>query len=78
MNTTFAPICMTEEFWANSQFSIARCYGQIKVGNHTYVIVYHVTDEVDGVKIKTYEVNIDNRTYPLKEDFLIALEYFNP
>ncbi len=21
---------------------------------------------------------IDNRTYPLKEDFLIALEYFNP
>ena len=24
-----------------------------------YVNVYHVTDEVDGVKIKTYEVNID-------------------
>lgn len=39
MNTTFAPICMTEEFWANSPFSIARHYGQIKVRNHTYVIV---------------------------------------
>lgn len=39
MNTTFAPICMTEEYWANSYFSIARYYGQIKVGNHTYVIV---------------------------------------
>ena len=39
MKTTFAPICMAEEFWANSHFSIARYYGQIKVGNHTYVIV---------------------------------------
>lgn len=38
-NNTFAPICMTEEYWANSPFSIARYYGQIKVDNHTYVIV---------------------------------------
>lgn len=38
-NNTFAPICMTEGFWANSQFSIVRHYGQIKVGNLTYVIV---------------------------------------
>lgn len=38
-NNTFAPICMAEEFWANSQFSIVRYYGQISVGNHTYVIV---------------------------------------
>lgn len=28
-----------KNFWANSQFSIVRHYGQIKVGNHTYVIV---------------------------------------
>jgi len=33
------PILMTEEFWANSQFSIARYYGQIKVGGDLYVIV---------------------------------------
>lgn len=38
-SNTFAPICMTEEFWANSPFSIARHYGQIKIGDHTYVIV---------------------------------------
>lgn len=32
-------IVMTEEFWANSQFSIARYYGQIRIGNHYWVIV---------------------------------------
>ena len=32
-------IVMTEEFWANSQFSIARYYGRIRVGNHDWVIV---------------------------------------
>lgn len=32
-------IVMTEEYWANSQFSIARYYGQIQIENHLYVIV---------------------------------------
>ena len=35
MNT----ILMTEEYWATSQFSIARYYGQIKVGGIEYIIV---------------------------------------
>lgn len=30
---------MTEEFWANSPFSIARYYGRIKVDRHEYIIV---------------------------------------
>lgn len=32
-------IVMTEEFWANSQFSIARYYGRIRIDNHDWVIV---------------------------------------
>ena len=32
-------IVMTEQYWNNSQFSIARYYGRIHVGNHDYVIV---------------------------------------
>ena len=36
MNT---PILMTEEYWANSQFSIARYYGGINIGSHRYIIV---------------------------------------
>ena len=30
---------MTEEYWANSQFSIARHYGQISINGKPYVIV---------------------------------------
>lgn len=33
------PIVMTEEFWANSQLSLARYYGRIKFGGHEYIIV---------------------------------------
>lgn len=32
-------ILMTEEFWASSQFSVARHYGGIKIGGHLYIIV---------------------------------------
>ena len=30
---------MTEKYWVNSQFSIARYYGRVSVGGHEYVIV---------------------------------------
>jgi len=30
---------MTEEFWANSQLSVARYYGRCKMDGHEYVIV---------------------------------------
>ena len=33
------PVCMTEEFWANSLLSIARHYGRIKFYGHEYYIV---------------------------------------
>ena len=33
------PILMTEEFWANSLFSIARYYGRIKAFGYEYWIV---------------------------------------
>lgn len=33
------PLIITEEFWANSQLSIARYYGQIKMDDKEYVIV---------------------------------------
>lgn len=38
-NNNFSPICMTEEFWANSQFSVARYYGRAKINGHEYIIV---------------------------------------
>lgn len=33
------PILMTEEYWANSQFSIARYTGAINLDGHRFVIV---------------------------------------
>ena len=33
------PICMSEEFWIDSQLSIARFYGRVKFGGHEYYIV---------------------------------------
>lgn len=33
------PILMTEEYWANSQFSVARYTGAIKLDGNRYVIV---------------------------------------
>lgn len=34
-----APLLMTEEFWANSQLSIARYYGEITFDGRKYIIV---------------------------------------
>lgn len=34
-----APICMTEEFWANSPLSVARYYGRIQYNGHTLWIL---------------------------------------
>lgn len=34
-----APICMTEEYWANSYFSVARYTGHIKAFGYEYIIV---------------------------------------
>ena len=33
------PLLMTEEFWANSQFSIARYYGGMTQNGHKYIIL---------------------------------------
>ena len=33
------PLLMTEEFWANSQLSIARYYGKITFNGRKYIIV---------------------------------------
>lgn len=37
--TTRTPICMCEEFWANSQFSVARYSGRIAWNGHTFWIL---------------------------------------
>lgn len=38
-NNNFAPVCMAEEFWANSQLSVARYYGHCRCFGREYIIV---------------------------------------
>lgn len=39
MSTQHYPICMAEEYWANSYFSVARYRGGIQMDQHSYNIV---------------------------------------
>lgn len=39
MNKPPKPLLMTEEYWANSQLSIARYYGALRISNYNYIIV---------------------------------------
>lgn len=39
MTNNDMPICMAEEYWANTQFSIVRHYGRITIGRDEYIIV---------------------------------------
>lgn len=38
MNTNY-PLLMTEEFWANSQLSVARYFGGVTFAGRKYIIV---------------------------------------
>lgn len=66
MTTMKLPIAMSEEYWANSQFSVARYTGSIKVNNATYVIVnkFGVTIFELSSPSSEYYVGDDNMAIP--------------
>lgn len=37
--STYKPILMDESYWANSQLSVARLYGQVRLNGVEYIIV---------------------------------------
>lgn len=38
-NNNFTPVCMTEQYWRNTQLSVAALSGHVRVWGHVYVIV---------------------------------------
>lgn len=52
---------MTEEYWANSQFSIARYYGQIRINGKDYIIV-----NKEGITI--FELSDPNNPHYVGDD----------
>lgn len=50
-NNTFPPICMAEDYWADSQFSVAKYYGgciinkmRFRIVNKAGITVYELSD----------------------------------
>lgn len=64
MNNDFKPICMTEEFWANSQFSIARHFGGITVNGQKYVIVNKEGKDIFECSEEAEKAGRDNAIEP--------------
>ena len=47
-------IMMTKEFWSNSQFSIARFFGGVRINGTRYIIMGNEQDLVDDKFAKYY------------------------
>ena len=63
-NTKFAPVCMAEEFWANSQFSLARYTGSIRINGHVYVIVNKEGKDIFECSIEAEKAGRDKAIEP--------------
>lgn len=46
------PLVMTEEFWANSQFSLAGHYGRVRLKGHEYWIVNKEGIDIFALSVK--------------------------
>ncbi len=51
------PICMSEEYWTNSQLSIVRHYGRIKYNGHEFIIVNKLGWDI--IRCSAYAVKHD-------------------
>ena len=68
-------IIMTEEYWATSQFSIARYYGGIKVGGVDYVIVNKEGKDIYECSIEAVKAGREKAIEPGEPADLIDKRY---
>lgn len=69
---------MTEEFWANSQFSVARYYGRIKISSNEYIIVNKEGKDIFECSYDAEKATgISIYTSGYKEGFIAALNEVN-
>ena len=68
-------IIMTEEYWATSQFSIARYYGGIKVGGVDYVIVNKEGKDIYECSIEAKKAGREKAIEPGEPADLIDRRY---
>jgi hypothetical protein len=70
-------IIMTEEYWATSQFSIARYYGGIKVGGVDYVIVNKEGKDIYECSIEAKKARREKAIEPGEPADLIDRRYIS-
>ena len=66
---------MTEEYWATSQFSIARYYGRIKVGGIEYIIVNKEGKDVFELSVEAEKAGREKAIEPGEPCDLIDKRY---
>lgn len=49
------PICISQEVWANSQFSIVRYYGSINIDGKDYIIVNKEGKDIFQLSAEAYK-----------------------
>lgn len=72
---TMKTILMTEEYWANSQFSIARYYGGIKISGVYYIIVNKEGKDVFECSVETEKQGRENAIEPGEPCDLIRADF---
>ena len=68
-------ICMTEEFWANSQFSVARYYGRIKIDGHEYVIVNKEGKDIFECSAEAHKAGREKAIEPGEPAYLVRRDF---
>lgn len=63
-NTKFMPVCMAEEFWACSQFSLARHTGSVRINGHGYVIVNKEGKDIFECSVEAEKAGRDKAIEP--------------
>lgn len=69
------PIIMTEDYWANSPFSVVRYCGRISVLGHSYIIVDKHGKDIFRMSIEATRAGREKAIEPGEPCDLVRLEY---
>lgn len=69
------PILMTEDYWTNSPFSIARYYGQIKVRGVEYIIVNKEGKDIFQLSVEANRAGREKAIEPGEPCDLVDVRY---
>lgn len=66
---------MTEEYWASSQFSIARHYGRVKIDGYEYIIVNKEGKDIYQCSLEAWKAGRDKAIEPGEPADLVRRDF---